>query len=369
MGKPRQQQVGRANLDGTNVTQTFVTTGSTPESVKVTATNIYWANYGGAKSIGRSDLNGGNVIANFITTASNPTGIAVNGSRLYWSNIDLGTIGRANLDGSDVNQSFITGTTRPESLVANNQYIYWSASTAGAVGRASIDGTGMTNAFVTGMVSTFGVGLAAAKATDDLPVISAISPAGGTPAGWQALTIAGGLLTGASVTIQGKPCTSIVVNEAGTSLTCRTPAGKAGPADVVVTTTFGAATSAGGFTFTGSTTSKAVTITDVVVTGSRTQKVAKLSGNTRMRSTRVWVYRAKRNGGIATLVRVTRSSDNSWTAKKLSLGGRRVAYFCAIAQGGSSASVRAPKVAGRSVADARASAPVSHGDIVRCPRV
>ncbi|MSW63064.1 MAG: hypothetical protein F2830_05340, partial [Actinobacteria bacterium] len=56
-------------------------------------------------------------------------------------------------------------------------------------------------------------------------------------------------VSGATVTVGGNACTSVVVVSA-TSITCTTPAGSAGAKDVVVTNSdTGAATSAGGFTY------------------------------------------------------------------------------------------------------------------------
>jgi hypothetical protein len=67
--------------------------------------------------------------------------------------------------------------------------------------------------------------------------VEGVSPAFGPPAGNTSITIAGtGFNAGATVTVGGAGCTSVsVVSE--TSITCRTPAGVAGTADVVVTNT------------------------------------------------------------------------------------------------------------------------------------
>ncbi|MEU7431688.1 IPT/TIG domain-containing protein, partial [Streptomyces sioyaensis] len=81
------------------------------------------------------------------------------------------------------------------------------------------------------------------------PTLTGISPAQGPAAGGTVVTINGTNLSGASVTIGGNPATGVSVNPAGTQITATTPAGSAGPADVVVTTPGGVATLAGAFTY------------------------------------------------------------------------------------------------------------------------
>ncbi len=81
---------------------------------------IYWANSEAptsdvavGNSIGRANLDGTGVNQSFITGADYPCGLASDGIYLYWgnqgSNYTGTTIGRAKLDGTGVNESFITG--------------------------------------------------------------------------------------------------------------------------------------------------------------------------------------------------------------------------------------------------------------------
>jgi len=84
------------------------------------------------------------------------------------------------------------------------------------------------------------------------PVITAVGPSKGPQAGGTPITITGTGMTGAtSVSIGYSDCTGVVVNSAGTSLTCTTTvhAGAVGSADVVVTTPNGAGTLIGGFIY------------------------------------------------------------------------------------------------------------------------
>lgn len=82
------------------------------------------------------------------------------------------------------------------------------------------------------------------------PTITDVAPDSGSTYGGTAITITGtDFYAGATVTVGGAACTSVVVVSA-TSITCTTPAGAAGAANVVVTNTDSqAVTATGGFTY------------------------------------------------------------------------------------------------------------------------
>jgi hypothetical protein len=88
-----------------------------------------------------------------------------------------------------------------------------------------------------------------------IPVITSISPVSGPTTGGTALTIYGYNFLGAtSVTVDGVACTSVAV--AATVITCVTPIGAVGTAEVVVTTPLGSNTTTGtqnDYTYTTST--------------------------------------------------------------------------------------------------------------------
>src|SRR5688572_17076509 len=71
---------------------------------------VYWTQEG---SIGRADLDGQNPDQDFITGASDPVGVAVDGRHVYWANSANDSIGRADLDGQNPDQNFITGADGP----------------------------------------------------------------------------------------------------------------------------------------------------------------------------------------------------------------------------------------------------------------
>jgi DNA-binding beta-propeller fold protein YncE len=112
--------IGRANTDGSGVTQSFITVdGSGTTGVAVDDAHIYWAYQPGfTGAIGRANLDGTSIEQTFIDLGPNdPAGVAVDGAHVYWTSVNIfnqvNTIGRANLDGSGVDQSFITGASFP----------------------------------------------------------------------------------------------------------------------------------------------------------------------------------------------------------------------------------------------------------------
>ena len=157
--------IGRANLDGTGVDQSFIPgAGHYPNLVAVDDGHVYWANAemtgvgmlnGG--SIGRANLDGTGVDQSFIPGGfifgvSEARGPAVDASHIYWSDIGPAptTIGRANLDGTGIEDSFIEfplggDATIPLAVAVDSHHVYWAnlgvSSGDGAIGRASIDGT------------------------------------------------------------------------------------------------------------------------------------------------------------------------------------------------------------------------------------
>jgi virginiamycin B lyase len=150
--------LGRANLDGTGVTQSFMSTPNSPTGVAVDDQHLYWTN-AAVGTIGRANLDGTGANQFFVTTATNPIGVAVNDRYVYWT--DGSRIGRANLDGSSPDQSFIDlsgAASGPTGVAVDGQHIYWT--TAGAVGRANLSGENVDLHFVaTGDSNAYGVAL------------------------------------------------------------------------------------------------------------------------------------------------------------------------------------------------------------------
>src|SRR5262245_34006597 len=71
--------------------------------------HVYWTNTTYPGSIGRADFDGQNVNQSFITGVSSPFGIAVDSTHIYWANYAISLIGRADRDGQKVNQTVLKG--------------------------------------------------------------------------------------------------------------------------------------------------------------------------------------------------------------------------------------------------------------------
>lgn len=98
------------------------------------------------------------------------------------------------------------------------------------IGATCNDGTTGINTDCRGHVRVYRWQAAAAA-----PTVASIFPSSGTTAGGTAVTITGtGFSAGATVTIGGQACTTVVV-VSDTQITCVTPSGTAGTANVVVT--------------------------------------------------------------------------------------------------------------------------------------
>jgi virginiamycin B lyase len=146
--------IGRANLDGTGVNQTFVKNAGYVNNVAVGASGIWWAKDG---SVERANLNGSCPTHNFISRSyakgyMQPSGLTLAGQYVYWSETNGNQIGRANQDGSGINYTFIADDGEPAGVTAYGQHLYWGnqngGSGGGSLGRANLNGSGVNEAFV-----------------------------------------------------------------------------------------------------------------------------------------------------------------------------------------------------------------------------
>jgi hypothetical protein len=133
--------IGRANLDGTDATDAFISTGGKPFAIAVNGSHIYWANAAG--SIGRANLDGTGVEPNFISGLGEPTGVAVTPSYIFWSDLKTDKIGRATLDASVKQPNFISTEATPCGVAVDSGNVYWTNSVGFMVwaGRAPFNGS------------------------------------------------------------------------------------------------------------------------------------------------------------------------------------------------------------------------------------
>lgn len=144
--------IGRADLDGTNVDQGFITGASDPIGIDAGGSHLYWTNEG-SDSVGRADLDGTDVDQGLIGGADAPSGVAVGAGHIYWVNNGTGSIGRADLDGTNVDQAFITGGTAMTGVAVDAHHVYWVNQSPGSIGRADLDGTDVDHAFIPGVAN------------------------------------------------------------------------------------------------------------------------------------------------------------------------------------------------------------------------
>ena len=139
--------IGRANLDGSGVRQSFISDAAGPTGIAVDADHISGAN-GGARTIGRADIDGRNVTETLISDVGSPQGVAVGAGHIYWAN-QRGAIGRADIDGTNVNREFIAVPEEPTGIAVDAAHIYWGTF-SGGIGRADIGGTNVDQSFLGG---------------------------------------------------------------------------------------------------------------------------------------------------------------------------------------------------------------------------
>jgi virginiamycin B lyase len=155
---PCLNSIARARLDGTAVDQSFIAGPdgpSGPFGIALDASYVYWANRFGYDSIGTADLDGRNIDESFIASGSQPCAVAVDTGHIYWGNSN--TIGRANYDGTGIDYSFIQGVNSPCGLVVDSTHIYWTNTGGTTIGRANLDGSQPDQSFIAGASAPCGI--------------------------------------------------------------------------------------------------------------------------------------------------------------------------------------------------------------------
>jgi hypothetical protein len=152
--------IGRANLDGTGVDQSFITGAESPGGVAVDGSHVYWTNELG-DSIGRANLDGTGVDQSFIRAGKFPCGPAVDSSHIYWANGLSGAIRRAKLDGTHVNRHLVDPGFGTCPVTVDAAHLYWAHITS--IGRAKLNGKRADRSFIASQSITTGVAVDAAQ--------------------------------------------------------------------------------------------------------------------------------------------------------------------------------------------------------------
>ena len=188
-------------------------------------------------------------------------------------------------------------------------------------------GSGTVDITVTTLDGTSSIGVADQYTYVPPPTITGISPSSGPITGGTVITITGTNLTGATdVTLNGSGCTAFNVSSS-TSLTCTTPVGTYGSANVLVTTPGGMNLGVAQFNYTaGAASMIAVNAGDnqsamvgAAVTTAPSVLVSDASGNP-VSGTSVTFAVASGGGGLASSGTVTTNSSGIATAPAWTLG-------------------------------------------------
>ncbi|MCW3016124.1 MAG: hypothetical protein JWO02_3216 [Solirubrobacterales bacterium] len=153
-GDRNSNRIGRIALNAASGTSpTFIVTGaSAPYGVTVSGTHIYWTQQN--SSVGRANLDGTGVNNSFLSSFSQSVGITADSSNLWIGDASTQQIFRVGLDASGNTTGsptvIVSGTSRPFSMKTDGTFIYWSNQGGGSVGRAALDGSGANQSFITG---------------------------------------------------------------------------------------------------------------------------------------------------------------------------------------------------------------------------
>jgi streptogramin lyase len=111
------KSIGRGNSSGMNVDQGFIPTLGAPAGLEVDGDHVFWVNanitpaFQGA--IGKADLDGTDIDQTFTTSAMSSSsgflsGVTADADHIYWADFSYPSVARAALDGSAVESTFIT---------------------------------------------------------------------------------------------------------------------------------------------------------------------------------------------------------------------------------------------------------------------
>ena len=154
--------IGRAETDGSGVSQSLVATAVGPGAIAVDSHHVYWTEHVAAGFVlARATLDGTGVDESFITGLNTEGAVAVDSQRIYWQDVVSGSpvIARADVDGSHVNRQFIQLPAGSNAgwVAVDGEHVYWTWSTwtqstsewVGHIGEAALDGSHVNDALIT----------------------------------------------------------------------------------------------------------------------------------------------------------------------------------------------------------------------------
>ncbi|MCE9547345.1 MAG: PEP-CTERM sorting domain-containing protein [Planctomycetia bacterium] len=154
--------IGVANLTTGAVINNSLVAAVAPQGIAYNAVNqkVYWVDLTGTGELWSAsyDGTGATLVDTGLTTAVQALAIDVAGGKYYFVRYGAGDIGQGNLDGSGTpNLTWLTtGSGHLDGVDVDlvNNKIYWANSIGNNVGVANLNGTSINNSFVTGAAAT-----------------------------------------------------------------------------------------------------------------------------------------------------------------------------------------------------------------------
>jgi hypothetical protein len=173
--------IGRANIDGTGVNPVLIKTNHA-SGLAADDQHIYWGE-NELGWIGRANLDGSRATQTFVPAPGDPCSVAVDSSHVYWSDATGNSIGRANLNGTGAEPKFIDPGVPVDCGVATfEDHVYFGANmfpSPSSIARANSDGSGLQTVFSLGVyggpfvqMAINGLGPVLSPASNSLKVVA-----------------------------------------------------------------------------------------------------------------------------------------------------------------------------------------------------